>query len=158
MLPVHKIYDKETDERSRQALSDIIIKLKDLSKEKIELTEPGSLEDYNGIDAKTESGRTIQIKNYNYCKYNGIIYSNTIVCPMKNFEEYIKNNIDLLFSAYHMEDNPSKIVQYGLIEINKLKNIEPDDTNKRIHGSHHYVWNYSNPEIKKNAIIHRYVR
>lgn len=156
MKPVHKIYDKETDERSRQALPDISIKLENLLKEKIEFTEHGSQEDYNGIDAKTESGKTIQIKNYYYCKYNGIIFSNTIVCPIKNFKEYVENDIDLLFSAYYMDNDPSKIIQYGLIEINKLKDIKPD-INKLIYKSDHYIWNYSNPEIKKEAIIHRYV-
>tara|TARA_B100000900_G_scaffold233885_1_gene198577 strand:+ start:96 stop:593 length:498 start_codon:yes stop_codon:yes gene_type:complete len=156
MKPVHKIYDKETDERSRQALPDIIQKLEKLLKEKIVLTKSGSLEDYKGIDAKTESGKTIQFKNYNYCKYNGIIYSNTIVCPIKNFKEYVENDIDLLFSAYYMDNDPSKIIQYGLIEINKLKDIKPD-INRLIYKSDHYIWNYSNPEIKKKAIIYKYV-
>tara|TARA_B100000902_G_scaffold395362_1_gene453783 strand:+ start:813 stop:1316 length:504 start_codon:yes stop_codon:yes gene_type:complete len=150
----HKKYDTKTDEKSRQAFKDIIKILEEYLKEKIELTISGSQDDFNGIDVKTVvTNKTIQIKNYVYCIRNFKVYSNTIVCPMKNYDEYIKNGIDYLFCSYYMDDNPTKIIQYGLIEINKLKNIKPDETNKLIHKSDHYVWNYSNPEIKKNLII-----
>ena len=124
----HKKYDTKTDEKSRQAFKDIIKILEEYLKEKVELTISGSQDDYNGIDAKTlVTNKKLQIKNYVYCIRNLKVYSNTIVCPMKNYDEYIKNNIDYLFCSYYMDDNPTKIIQYGLIEINKLKNIKPDE-------------------------------
>ena len=151
MAHAYAPYNASRDQQARLAdphINKILSKEYDISED--DITDPTMTEDHMGIDKFIKVGditKTVQVKNIKYCKFD------TVTIPCAKYNEYIDNEIDVLFHSYYNHETPTKIRQYAIIDFKELDQIPKDwhNSNART-GTEFYVWKYSTIKDKCKVI------